>query len=297
MKHSDDEPLDQGCTITGPDHIEIDAIRYKISRPYLKGLGIEIGPGSHPQTVDEEVTRICFDIRSRALLAEYVGNDAESVPVVYPMDDIPKMFPKGADFVIAHNVLEHSANPILELIRWHDYLRNGGVMVISMPHYSYCEDRDRVLPSYQHVLFDYLFDRDSCVFESREHIYSFMLGWSAVEASANMSKKDFVFDALENAKRDNNDLHWHALDEPLMQFIIGCSCIFSGIGISFECIASPDKASQNVTKGDVIFIYKLIHDDHKSHWPWNDKKIIDKLLRSKSNLISAVEIIGDALKI
>lgn len=279
----------------GPDHLSIDRIRYNISKPYLSGTGIEIGPGSHPQTIDKSINRLCFDIRSRASVAEYVGTDVDSVPVIYPIDDIPKLFPQGVDFIIAHNVLEHSPNPIRELNKWHNYLKKDGIMVISMPHHAYCEDSDRVLPSPEHILFDYLFEKDGRDYESREHVYSFMFGWSAVGASANMEKMGFVHDALNNAKRDDNDLHWHALDESLMQFIIACAAVFIKKGVIIECIGSPNTTSEYRTKGDVIFIYRLVDKDIKSYWPWSDKKIKDILNASSVRLSLAKKMLDDVL--
>ena len=103
--------------------------RFTASRDYLKGEGIEIGAGPNPQPVPEGVRVSYFDIRDEAELSAYIGLDVQHASL--PMSQARQTFPEGADFLIAHHVLEHSADPIGTLRQWMGLVKPGGVICYS----------------------------------------------------------------------------------------------------------------------------------------------------------------------
>ncbi|MDR1541023.1 MAG: methyltransferase domain-containing protein [Clostridiales bacterium] len=62
------------------------------------------------------------------------------------------------DFVVANNVIEHVANPILFLKNLFGGLEEGGYLLISAPDKNMCFDRERDLTTFEHCLADYYLD-------------------------------------------------------------------------------------------------------------------------------------------
>lgn len=259
----------------------VDEIRFRVSRPFLKGRGMEIGGGIFPQPIADGVERLCFDLRTRAELAELFQVSEHQVPGVGPLGNIRKEFPQGADFLIAHNVLEHSPNPIGTLVEWHRLVRSGGHMVISLPDLRYCDDKERVVATLDHLLMDYLLDRGEKTFESREHVYSFMFGWNDSGFHRGMSKQQLVASAHMNANADANDLHWHAFTRDLGLKVILAAAMFDRKSVGIHLIATPDEASDRRTEGDLIYVYRLMEKQDGSPLPPDYAEFIDEVAESE----------------
>lgn len=232
---------------------EVNEIRLRVSGEFLRGHGIEIGAGSFPQSVPDGVTREFFDILSHSAVAERFGT--EDIPPTRQMSEFSARFPAGADFIIAHQVLEHAPDPIGQLIVWHSMLKDDGVMVLSLPYNGTCPDKERPMAPIEHLVMDYLLHRDHLSFESREHIYSFVMGWNDEGVFKGRSKKEVAELAHWSANRDFNDLHWHTFDEALGEQTVQCAALFSGRTARFQNRASPN--SENKTLGDLIYLYSL----------------------------------------
>lgn len=263
-------------------------IRDRLASQYIKGVGIEIGCGITPQSIPHQAKRYCFDLRDEREISALFNVPVESVPTVYPVDKIPVLFSQGADFLIAHNVIEHCSNPIKMLVQWGEYLKDGGLVVISAPHFQFLDDKERLVPPLEHVLFDYVFQRDDDSFESREHIYSFILGWRNKGIRSKMDKEGIARNAFFCAKKERNDLHWHAFDRDLFLKIIKLAALFQGEKIVIEKIADP--FSQNLgekTVGDIIVIARF----HKS------QKALEDLSRFDENLKSELIAFRDKIQI
>lgn len=201
--------------------------RYEITKPYLKGVGLEIGPGIFPQEVPNAAQTLCFDVRSRPELSTLFNVPLEQTPEVYPLDTIATQFPEGADFLIAHHVIEHCSNPIAVLIEWVNYLKPGGVLVVSAPYHSATHDKGRTVPSLDHILMDYLFDRGDTSFESLEHIFSFTHAWRDAGHAKTLDKHGVANWAFSAAQSKKNDLHWHAFNYFLLEQIIWVASLLS----------------------------------------------------------------------
>src|SRR3954468_769618 len=114
-----------------PDFTQRDTIRRNFAADLIAGRGVEIGAGAYPQALPPGATAAQYDLRDAAELKALFGT--ETIPV-RPMAELRSDFPAGADFLIAHNVLEHAPDPIGQLIRWNACVRDGGVVLISLPH-------------------------------------------------------------------------------------------------------------------------------------------------------------------
>ena len=231
-------------------------IRFEISRQFLKGKGIEIGAGASPQRLPDGVVCEYFDKRNADELSGLFNISKNDLKQVYSLGEFWKRFPDGADFLIAHQVLEHTPNPILTLVEWNNYLKDGGVVVISVPDSESLPDKDRLIPPFEHVLSDFILGRSDNSFESREHIYSFLMGWLDNGWLKAQDKYALAWAAHNSAKAKSNDLHWHALDTELFEKIIRVSAFFANRTIVIEDMARPDSIETR-TKGDIVYVYRL----------------------------------------
>lgn len=262
-------------------------IRYEASREFLHGNGFELGAGNLPQKLPEGAQCKYFDKRTARELKDLFSQSHAGAGgltyQVHSLDEIQHHFPKGADFMIAHNVLEHCANPVHVLIQWHSYLKAGGIVVLSLPHFQFCPDEGRLLPDLQHLALDYLLDRDENSFESREHIYSFVTGWNDDGGFANKNKFEVGFLANQSAHSASNDLHWHAFDLPLARQLVGLSSIFGKTKIHLLKEISPiDENGIHRTRGDILFVYRV---EPQQEFQSSDSKLVNlDLLRQIQNM-------------
>lgn len=272
---------------------KIDCIRATVSEPFLKGRGVEIGAGAYPQPVPSAVERECFDVRSREELAVLFGVSIDAVPPVYPLEEVRERFPQNADFLIAHNVLEHSANPIRQLIEWHELVKDSGVVVLSLPDCDSCPDKGRPIASLEHLVMDYALDRNGNDFESREHVYSFMVGWNDSGAFEGKSKQEFAQMAHANANAARNDLHWHAFDRELGEKLIFAAALFGNKSVCMERIAQPAGEGDCRTLGDIIFVYKL-QERSLAMEPYSRQVFLDEIASIRQRMSRGVGILYDA---
>ena len=86
-----------------------------------------------------------------------------------------------ADFLIAHHVLEHLANPIAALMLWLPLLKPDGRLFLSIPAETNGCEKDRVWVPFSHIIDDYVFDRNGDDFDSKQHLPHFVLQWEVFE--------------------------------------------------------------------------------------------------------------------
>ncbi|MGE3170980.1 MAG: class I SAM-dependent methyltransferase [Planctomycetota bacterium] len=236
----------------------IHGVRLAVSRTWLRGQGLEIGAGPDPQPLPDGCTCRYYDLRTPDELRALFGRDAASMHDVRPIATAAADFPAGADFVIAHNVLEHCADPIGALQGWHDLLRDDGVVVLSLPDMAHCPDRLRAVATLEHLLLDHLLQRDERAFESREHLFSFVNGWNDAGAFAGKSKDEVARMAHGCATAaEQNDCHWHAFDEALGRRLIAATARLRGRRVEFLNVAAPQRAGAQKTTCDLIYVYRL----------------------------------------
>jgi SAM-dependent methyltransferase len=229
-----------------------DAIRAEFAAPVLKGTGLEIGAGAYPQTLPLGVSARYFDIRTSEEAVKLFGKE---VVDTYPMAEVTRFFPNGADFLIAHNVLEHIPDPIGGLIAWNSLVRIGGSVVISLPHRDYCPDGLRIRTEYRHILGDFLMHSDGSDPGSREHIIAFATSWHEDFCRTNGLEKieDFTRSVLK-IYPTANDAHWHSLDTELSLQIVAGAAEFGGTRIKDLRCWSPERSE---TIGDILISYSV----------------------------------------
>jgi SAM-dependent methyltransferase len=226
--------------------------------PFLSGRGLELGAGIQPQALSPGVECFYFDKRTRAELAALFKVEEFAVPPVEPLEMLSNKFPNGADFLIAHHVLEHLSNPIGALVQWFSWLKEDGLLILSLPESGCCLDRERLVPPIEHLLLDYLLDRDDNSFESREHIFSFILGWRENGVRKDMDAVQLTANCFHCAKMERNDLHWHAYNHELTTELIRSALLFSGCRGRFELVAYPNHPDECLrTSLDLLFVVRL----------------------------------------
>jgi SAM-dependent methyltransferase len=229
-------------------------LRDRVSAEFLSGKGIEIGAGSRPHQLPEGASALYFDKRDDAGLRAQFKTDIGYT--VQDVSQIPQEFPNGADFLIAHQVLEHIHDHISALAEWHGHVKDGGVVVLSVPDKrGLIYDKMRPSTSFSHILQDYALGRKFTDFEAREHIASFCLGWSS--AWHYLDRDQFASRALDHTARDDNDVHWHANDRDTWTKVITAALLASRCGADFLRIIDMESEPPFTTQGDVIFIYRL----------------------------------------
>jgi len=214
--------------------------RLNISIPYLYGDGIEIGAGANPNPLIAGVRIYYFDKRTKRELSEYCNVPIDAVSDVLPMSEIKNLFPNGANFLIANHVIEHLSNPIKYLVEWISYVKKNGYLVLSVPHVDFCPDKGRPVVSLEHLMLDYILERDDAGFESREHTYSFIMSWIDRGMTENKDKFQIAKLAHEQAALDENDIHWHSFNDIRFITLVRVASIICGRKINIVDFASPD---------------------------------------------------------
>jgi len=272
---------------------DIAALRSAIISDLLSPgmVGLEIGAGTLPTSVPDGVIVHQFDILTGDELERYHALHGSPV-TVRDVAKIPDVFPNGADFLIANQVLEHCADPIGALIDWHNYLKPDGVAIISVPHFCHCtNEAGRIAPPFEHVLLDYTLARGADAFESREHVLSGILAWEELSARSGETTVDYARRVLETHK-GGAEHHWHALDDHLFQRIVAAAALFAGraprylrYGAPWLGYAPASAESVQATYGELFAVYKL-DGDRNSYTP-----IIDEVDAVRARLQKAQDLL------
>jgi SAM-dependent methyltransferase len=236
-----------------------DAARQRASAPFLAGRGIELGAGIYPQALPNGVEAELFELNDPGEVARLFATHEAHLPEFRALEAIPERFPDGADFLIAHNVLEHCADPIATLIMWASHVRDGGALVLSVPCVEFCPDKGRLVPGLDHVLFDYLFSRTADTFESREHAYSCTAGWmNTWEEWLPLDKLEVASLAHEVAHAKDLDVHWHAFTPELFDGVVQAASHFGERVLHPMAWADPDGEDEDErTVGDAIGVLRV----------------------------------------
>lgn len=126
----------------------------------LRGNGLEIGALASPLPLPPGATAKYYDylskeenIRRFPHLPPEQFVDVDFIGQCEQLDLIPD---GSLDFLIANHVLEHSADVIKTLVRFHDKLKEGGVLFVTLPDKRYTFDCDRPVTSFDHLWDEYL---------------------------------------------------------------------------------------------------------------------------------------------
>ena len=235
-----------------------DDARRRIAEPFLSGVGIELGAGLYPHILPDGAKAELFELRDPGEVAALFRTDESAVPDFRALEAIRERFPDGADFLIAHNVLEHCADPISTLLEWAGYVRDEGILVLSVPCADYCPDKGRLIPGIDHVLLDFLLARGADAFESREHAYSCTMGWmNTWEDWLPLDKVEVAQRAHEKAHMRDLEVHWHAFDPELFDHVVQVAARFSDRPLHPVAWSDPYLQSSEASVGDVIGVLRV----------------------------------------
>lgn len=122
------------------------AITRRFLRPYCRGSGIEIGPGSRPYGHPGNTVFLDkYPASGSGLLRPDIIGDAAHLPCAS----------KTFDFLISSHCLEHCPNTLKVLWEWKRVLVPRGILVLILPHGERTFDRGRPLTRLEHHLRDF----------------------------------------------------------------------------------------------------------------------------------------------
>jgi SAM-dependent methyltransferase len=192
-----------------PDVVtEVLKARSEIGLAFLKGRGVEVGPGDRPFPIPPAAHTAYGDIRKHEALADYFRTTD-----VTPVQDIDAQTFAGIDndsldFVISAHVIEHLRNPIGSIVNAIRILKVGGIHILVVPDMRYTFDRNRPETTVDHVLTDFADGGASTLRDSYEehlrYVHPYLTGETYPEA-------DIQRYADENVKNWRAfDCHFHA---------------------------------------------------------------------------------------
>ena len=211
-----------GCSLS--NHVPANPSRDQLGELFCKGKGLEIGAGLVPTKTAQGSSVRYADKRSDEELSAYFGlNPAIRV------ESLAGIGHEKFNFLIAHHVLEHSANVIETLVEWLRMLKEGGIFFLSLPNRHQTPDNLRLLTPPTHFLLDYSYQVNEDDYESREHICSFLWSWidvGGLEGKSKMESASLVSAALHS---EQNDLHWHTFNADTMEFVVRTAAAAAGL--------------------------------------------------------------------
>lgn len=105
---------------------------------WVPGRFVEMGAGTGGMTrlfLERQFTGVCHDLGadSRQMMRDGLAHWGEQIQVVDSLDDMPE---GGFDYLLAFEVLEHIPNDQEVLNAWSTKLREGGLLIVSVPAHA-----------------------------------------------------------------------------------------------------------------------------------------------------------------
>jgi len=210
--------------------------RKEIGDKYLRGTGIEIGAGLVVIDYAHIDRLVVADKRDDA---EFKALFGQASPLqLHSLATAAEKFPNGCDFLLAHQVFEHCANPIRILCaEWIPLLKDGGILFLGVPSNDNACERNRPITPLEHILDDFYFSRNEHNYESVQHIFSFILQWTTMNPEtfwyAKQGIQSFCEIALAEGRSPNPDLHWHTYTLATAAATVEASFYAAGVGLDW----------------------------------------------------------------
>jgi predicted DNA-binding ribbon-helix-helix protein len=205
--------------------------RQLIGDGLIGGRGYEVGAGLCPSRYTGVEHLTCLDIREKPELEALFKSE-----ISYEVRPITSAT-VSADFLIAHHVVEHAANPIQTIIEWSALIKEGGRMFLSLPAFDHACEASRLPTPFEHVLHDYLFERDGDHFDSKQHIPHFINQWAALDRHnfwyAQRDVEHFAENSLREVRRSGHDLHWHTYSLDVLEQVVTTAFWLAGHAAAF----------------------------------------------------------------
>lgn len=186
----------------------VDSLRLEISKKYLRGIGVDIGPLSNPfVVVNENCQSIRIDIYPKEklikLYPELMPQIITKPEVLCDGETLNAFRPSSFDFITASHLLEHLRNPIGAIEKWIHTLKRGGYLVIIIPEKNFTFDKHRPVTQIAHFLDDYKSN-------TKQKDYFHYLEWAELKEKRIASEIPIYAKKLMN---EGYPIHRHVFDE------------------------------------------------------------------------------------
>lgn len=178
----------------------------------LVGKGVELGALHNPVEINSEHATVIYADKLKRMDAikafpelEDVANKIVETDIIVDLDRDSLSFIKGKhlDFVIANHVIEHLVNPIRFLKVINDNLKEGGLLLLTVPNKDYTLDVNRQLTRFRHLVIEYLLMTKHL---SNKHITDYLKNKLPVENVHPRIKEFFEQNGLPLSYYDGNKI-------------------------------------------------------------------------------------------
>jgi len=139
-------------------------VRAAVAKPYLKGLGLEIGALHFPLRLPAGANAIYLDRASRDdNIRRYTDVKPDAIVKTDIIADgfhLQCIKPSSLNFLVANHVLEHTANVLAALRDWAALIGPSGYLFITVPIAEKCFDRGRPITTLDHFIEDLRLAKD-----------------------------------------------------------------------------------------------------------------------------------------
>lgn len=237
-------------------------VRWKLSKKYIAGKGLELGALQNPLRIPEGTKVLYVDkIDSKtALTVHYPELDGNKLVDVDILEDAEKLscFPsESQDFIIANHFLEHTQNPIGAINAHLSKLKNGGILYYAVPDKRYTFDKERTITSFEHVLSDYK--------NGTSTSYDFhMQEWVELVNHIPLEQQEKT---IQHLKQINYAIHFHVWDN---------DSFYDFLAKTNEFLGYPYKICEYMSNGEEnIAIVQKVKSETKSNESYStEKKVI-----------------------
>lgn len=182
---------------------DLEATRWKLTKRYIRGDGLEIGALNLPLALPEGASVRYVDRlplpELRRQYPELAGKKLVVPDIIDNGEVLGKVSDQSVDFVIANHLIEHTENPIATIKNHLRVLRPGGVLYLAVPDKRHTFDRDRPVTSIAHLWRDY---REGPDWSRRDHFVE----WVRLMEKA---PDDKVPARVAKLMKTNYSIHFH----------------------------------------------------------------------------------------
>ena len=189
--------------------VEVEAARRAIASAFLSGSGIEVGAGSRPVKLPENVTVRYGDVREGAELKEYFHTVEDLCLPESTLIDAQNFLGVAAaslDFVISGHVIEHLIDPVASIAHAMRVLKPGGRYMLIVPDMAHTWDRDRPETTVEHVLADY---RDGGVGTLKQAYWEHLSFVHPIHSGERLPPEEIEARIVKDVEA-RPDIHFHA---------------------------------------------------------------------------------------
>lgn len=147
------------------------------------------------------------------------------------------------DFIISSQMLQHSANPLRALSEWHRVLRQGGTLILTIPHMKMTFDHRRPHTTFEHLLDDFDRGAEEDDLTHLEEVIKFHDLERDLEAGTFQE-----FKSRSEQNPINRGMHQHVYDEKLAIKCLnyaGFQVLFVELIMPFHILLVAQKVSQS----------------------------------------------------